>query len=329
VTLASEHRQLAAVATLGRRALSGAGLQELIEEAAADVARILGVEVAGVFELLPGGDEALLRAGVGWRRGRVGRAVVKTAAVAELESALQVPLLAELGVRSVIHVAIGPEPRRFGALAACALDERAFSQRDVHFLRSLANVIGAAVQRDRDNTNLIRHAIEDLVTGLPNRRLFFDRLGQAARRRADAGGFAVIFADVDDFREVNAQVGPQGGDRLLTEVGARLRGALRPADTVARFGGDEFAILCEGIYCDADALTVAARLADALEEPFRLDGETLAVSASIGVAVSAVPNPRPEGALRRANEAMVRAKANGGGCCELYHGDESRTPVSS
>jgi diguanylate cyclase (GGDEF)-like protein/PAS domain S-box-containing protein len=316
--------QQAAVAALGRRALAGAGLQELIEEAAAIVARFLEVEVAGIFELLPGGEEALLRAGVGWRRGRVGRAVVRTAAVAELQTALQVPLLAELGVQSALRVTIGPEPDSFGALVACPRDEREFSEHDIYFMRSLANVIGAAVQRARDNTALIKHAIEDSVTGLPNRRLFFDRLRQAAHRRENAGGFAVYFVDVDDFRDVNSQAGSSGGDQLLAELGARLRRALRPADTVARFGGDEFAILCEGIDSETDALAVAARLADTLDDPFRLDAETLAVTASMGIALSGVPNSRPEAVVHRANEAMFRAKASGGGRCELSY-EESCT----
>ncbi len=158
-------------------------------------------------------------------------------------------------------------------------------------------------------------ALHDPLTSLPNRRLFVDRLEQALRRtrRREEIGLAVLFMDLDGFKVVNDSLGHDTGDRLLVEVAKRLRGCLRPEDTLARFGGDEFTVLIEEVRVLDDAVTVAERITDELREPFTLDGRELYVVASIGVALGNASTKAPEELLREADTSMYRAKDEGSG----------------
>jgi diguanylate cyclase (GGDEF)-like protein len=162
-------------------------------------------------------------------------------------------------------------------------------------------------------------AAHDTLTGLPNRLLLFDRLHQAVARAGRSRALlAVLFCDLDGFKAVNDDHGHEVGDRLLVETAVRLRQSVRPADTVARFGGDEFVVLCEEL-ADADAAQVlAARILRALERPFLVgaDGGPVSVSSSIGIALSAGGHG-PEELLRVADAAMYRAKVGGRGRVEV------------
>ena len=166
----------------------------------------------------------------------------------------------------------------------------------------------------------LRHeALHDPLTGLPNRRLLMERLCAALDRgRRRGGGTALLFLDLDRFKLVNDSLGHPVGDRLLVAVADRLRDSVRPADTVARFGGDEFAVLLDGA-AGADAARRAAEaIQRALAAPVGLDGLEIYTSASIGIAVSGAQADGPEALLRGADVAMYRAKAGGPGRCELY-----------
>ena len=165
---------------------------------------------------------------------------------------------------------------------------------------------------EQANEQLQHDAFHDALTGLPNRALFKDRLGQAIERfnRRLEGGFAVLFLDFDRFKVINDSLGHAAGDALLIALGERLKGCVRPADTVARLGGDEFTILLEDASVEAAART-AERIQNVLKRPFSLSGKQVPITVSIGIVPSAVGYDRPEDVLRDADLAMYRAKALG------------------
>lgn len=166
---------------------------------------------------------------------------------------------------------------------------------------------------------LEHQAFHDALTGLPNRALFADRVGQALRRdRRTTLGAAVIYLDVDNFKGVNDSLGHEAGDDLLCEVGRRLQQSVRAGDTVTRLGGDEFAILIEqSTRPREEAEEVARRVLTALQLPMEAGTQMLAVSASLGMAV-AETGSTSSSLLRDADVAMYRAKASGRGRAVLY-----------
>jgi diguanylate cyclase (GGDEF)-like protein len=152
-------------------------------------------------------------------------------------------------------------------------------------------------------------ALHDELTGLPNRTLLHDRLGQAllaAKRRGE--GVAVLMLDLDRFKEINDTLGHQSGDLVLKEVGRRLEEVLRESDTVARLGGDEFAVLAPGAITTTPGLSLAERITDALEAPIVLGELPLEVEASIGIAAYPAHGDDAETLLRRADVAMYLSK---------------------
>ncbi|MFI5493786.1 putative bifunctional diguanylate cyclase/phosphodiesterase [Actinoplanes sp. NPDC051859] len=162
---------------------------------------------------------------------------------------------------------------------------------------------------------LMYEAYHDKLTGLPSRALFRERLVEAI-----AGGreqVAVLFLDLDGFKEVNDSLGHAAGDGLLVQVAARIRAAVREEDTVARFGGDEFGVIVESITARSDAEAVAARIAVALEEPFEVGARELHVAASIGLACAEDADD-VEQLQRNADLAMYRAKSGGGDRLAAY-----------
>ena len=179
-----------------------------------------------------------------------------------------------------------------------------------------------AIERKRYEARLSYQAQHDPLTDLPNRTLFLEFLELAlarARRREDT--FAVLFLDLDRFKVVNDSLGHDAGDELLVALGRRLRGVVRPSDTVARFGGDEFTVLCDDLpsaNARERACDVAARLLKIIRRPFLLDGEEQFLSASIGIAVAGPETEGPEGLLRDADAAMYRAKERGKDRLELF-----------
>jgi diguanylate cyclase (GGDEF)-like protein/PAS domain S-box-containing protein len=168
--------------------------------------------------------------------------------------------------------------------------------------------------RKQAERRLLHDAFHDSLTGLPNRALFLDRLGVALahlRRRADHA-FAVLFLDLDRFKNVNDSLGHNVGDELLIAVARRLEALLRPGDTVARLGGDEFAILLDDIADSTHATRVAQRINREMAEPFAVHGHEVFVTLSLGIALSSHSRyERPEDVLRDADTAMYRAKAAG------------------
>lgn len=190
-------------------------------------------------------------------------------------------------------------------------------------------VLGVA--RDVTETELARRQLEfmahhDVLTGLPNRALFIDRLQEAlnrAKRRKTQ--LAVLFFDLDRFKHVNDSLGHQSGDRLLQWVARQAREALREVDTVARFGGDEFAVLAEELDSTYGAAIVAQRLLDALNRPYEESDQRIETAASIGISLYPDDGLDPETLLKHADSAMYRAKEGGRGRYEFFSKDMSET----
>jgi diguanylate cyclase (GGDEF)-like protein/PAS domain S-box-containing protein len=179
---------------------------------------------------------------------------------------------------------------------------------------------GQDVTERRAAERLLEHqALHDPLTGLPNRALFLDRLQHAlARARRPGTNLAVYFCDVDDFKDVNDSLGHDAGDELLIALPPRLREGLRVGDTVARFGGDEFVILCEQLASEAEAIRIAERIGESFALPFELDGRPHHLSVSVGVVFARGGEATAAEVLRDADAAMYRAKGGGKGRFELF-----------
>ena len=265
--------RLRAVAGFGERALAGADRTDLTGQA-----------IALLRSLLPiAGAEVRLRDGqVIAPYGRVG----------------------DDGVR----VAVGP------ADALLLAPARRLSEEELSFVRALASTLAAALARLRDEERMRHAAVHDPLTGLANRTLLRDRLEHAlARSERERGVAAVLFVDLDNFKQVNDTHGHAAGDAVLVETARRLHTAVRPGDTVARLGGDEFVAVCEDIDEEA-ALAVARRLQEAIRPPLVAGGVEHRLSASIGIAIG---DSDPDALLADADAAAYRAKAAGRARIEL------------
>lgn len=163
-------------------------------------------------------------------------------------------------------------------------------------------------------------ALHDTLTGLGNRALFYDRLQHALTSVGrSAETIALCFCDLDHFKAVNDDCGHLVGDQVLIAAGRRLERAVRPGDTVVRFGGDEFAVLLEGIDTPDTAVDIAGRIVSNLRQPFEIDGQVIGLSASVGIAV-ADPGTTTEGLLSQADAAMYEAKSAGKNRVATYAG---------
>jgi diguanylate cyclase (GGDEF)-like protein len=164
----------------------------------------------------------------------------------------------------------------------------------------------------RARRELEHRAMHDALTGLPNRELLMDRLSVALARLGRQGtAVGVLFIDLDGFKEVNDAHGHTVGDELLISVAGRLRREVRDGDTVARYGGDEFVVLCEDLVRVEAAQPLARRLADAVAQPVSTGERLLVVQASIGVVVEQNPATSAEALVERADAEMYRVKPRG------------------
>jgi diguanylate cyclase (GGDEF)-like protein/PAS domain S-box-containing protein len=190
---------------------------------------------------------------------------------------------------------------------------------------NLAGMIGVSTdisERKALEAELERRASHDPLTGLPNRHTLVDRLGQAllrTKRGKEGRKVGVLFMDLDGFKTINDSLGHEAGDRLLVTVAERLRKRLRPEDVLARFGGDEFAVLLEEVADASETIRVAQRIAESLREPFTVNDHQVNLSTSVGIALgTAHTKDDPEGMLRNADAAMYKAKEQGLGCYAVF-----------
>jgi len=194
--------------------------------------------------------------------------------------------------------------------------------RDLTEHKNIAGIVYNArdvTERKRAQEELLFNATHDVVTGLPNRALFLDRLQSVVDRlkRHPQMTAAVLFIDIDDFKFVNDCYGHATGDLLIKEMGNRLRACMRSDGTIARMGGDEFTILVEDVTDPSDAIRVAERIQSSLARPFLLGEHEIFKSASIGIALAS-PDTPAEAVLQNADIAMYRAKSQGKACSELF-----------
>jgi diguanylate cyclase (GGDEF)-like protein/PAS domain S-box-containing protein len=269
----TEEARIRAVAAIGERALEGADATNLAREA---------------VELLPTRLPVL---GVEVRQGD-GSA------------------LARVGTSSAANVRV---PLGGGDELLVAA-ERELNLEEMNLVRAVANTLGTALTHLRDEERMRHEALHDPLTGLPNRTLLRDRLDRAlARSLRDGGATGVLYVDLDNFKQVNDANGHAAGDAVLVELGRRLQGAIRPTDTVARIGGDEFVLVCEQVD-EQSALALGHRLGQAIEQPLLLGELDHRLTASIGLAIGRSDR---EGLLRRADAALYGAKARGPGSIEV------------
>jgi diguanylate cyclase (GGDEF)-like protein/PAS domain S-box-containing protein len=330
-------RQQAAVAALGRYALEEQDLESVMDRVAETVAATLDIELSEVLEITPRGSALRLLAGVGWPDGQVRRALIPsgpgsqagytllqqvavvTTDIANEDRFAFSSALLDAGARAGITVGIAARDGVWGVLGAHARAPRRFAPDEAEFLRAVANVMSSAVDRNRVDEEFRHRAMHDPLTGLPNRALALDRLeGALARRRRDGRAVAVLLADLDQFKLVNDSMGHQAGDDLLVALAPRLHDAVRPSDTVARLGGDEFLVVCEQLEGAHEAIRVAERVAQAINQPIVLAAGEHFITASIGIAVADTADAHPADLLRDADAAMYRAKERGRGRYELF-----------
>jgi diguanylate cyclase (GGDEF)-like protein len=225
--------------------------------------------------------------------------------------------LADNGLRSAMGAPVHLEGRSNGSLVVGSYrDGRVYSEAEREILVAFAEHASLALNDARTvqamNTALdvaTHQAMHDDLTGLPNRACFYDRTDQALRQAArDGASTAVLLFDLDRFKEINDTLGHKYGDRILCEIGPRIRQGLRDADTLARLGGDEFCVLLPRVEGLGTALQVAERVISLLEEPFDIDGTTLAVDASCGIAIAPDDGDSADLLLQRSDVAMYVAK---------------------
>jgi diguanylate cyclase (GGDEF)-like protein/PAS domain S-box-containing protein len=243
------------------------------------------------------------------------------------------PRFDEAGIQAcwVMRIANPGTGEMLGDIGVYLPESRLPTEEERLLLERATSLAAVAIERREFESALEHQALHDELTGLPNRTLLLDRIDQAlARNRRLGHRLAVLFLDLDGFKLINDSLGHAAGDQLLRQVATRFAQAVRDGDTVGRFGGDEFLVLCEEIDDEAGAVAVADRLAQALELPLQVADSEAFVRASIGVALAESDDgsTTAESLVRNADVAMYRAKAQGRDRTALFEEDLHRQVVA-
>jgi diguanylate cyclase (GGDEF)-like protein len=224
------------------------------------------------------------------------------------------------GLEAVMSAPVEEDGRVIGTLTVATHRRgRTYSLTEQQMLVTFAVHASVALTNARIADSMTHLAFHDALTGLPNRALFVDRVTQAlARSGRKTQITAVLFADLDNFKAINDTLGHAAGDEILMVIAARLRESLRPSDSAARFGGDEFAVLLEDIGSEGRVMNACERIMVSLVAPVDIRGTTIDLGASIGVALSGDARCDADSLLRDADVAMYAAKAAGKGTYRLY-----------
>jgi len=215
----------------------------------------------------------------------------------------------ETGVEAILAAPLDHEGESYGVVAAFFRHPRAFDREAAPLAEALAGQAAQTLVTLRLQKRLAHAAMHDETTGLPNRRLLEERMREQVV--GERHGRAVIFLDLDGFKAVNDVYGHPVGDEVLREVGRRLQAVVREGDIVARYGGDEFVVVC-GIAGSGDASDIAERLRESVRRPYDFLPEGVVVGASVGVALAPVDGGALDGLIRAADQAMYVAKSGGG-----------------
>lgn len=223
-------------------------------------------------------------------------------------------MMVNSGAKRILVLPIYWHDKVNGMLAIGLKESREFNAEQVRRARELGNRIGVALAAHARDEELKYRAYHDNLTGLPNRALLLERLNQEmAHSRRSGKQLAVLFMDLDRFKNVNDSMGHDSGDQLLCQVSERLVSCTREGDTVARLGGDEFVVLLPGLGNPQQAARLANETMSLLKEPFMIDGSESYIGVSIGVAIFPDDGSLAPELLKKADLAMYRAKATGRG----------------
>jgi diguanylate cyclase (GGDEF)-like protein len=319
----SPHRLLEVINTQTEIARLGIDLGTVMAVVAERSQKLTGADGA-VIELAEG-DDMVYRASSGIAQNQLGLRLKRSGSISGLCVAAGKPLRCEdsetdprvdreacrrVGLRSLIVTPLMHGETVVGALKVLSRNAGAFGDEDAYVLDLLSGMVAAAMfhAAQQETNELVYRATHDPLTGLANRALFFDRLrDQIERARREERRFAVLNLDMDGLKPINDRFGHKAGDAALLAVAGRVKSESRRSDTVARMGGDEFAILL-GTGQPADVQSLSQRLEEAIEAPFEYEENPLILGASIGHAVFPDDGTEPDRLLDCADQAMYRVK---------------------
>jgi diguanylate cyclase (GGDEF)-like protein len=299
------------------------GVMALVAERAQ---RITGA--TGAVVEIAEGDDMVYKAASGVAAGQLGLRLKRTSSLSglcvQLASTLQCDdsevdprvdrdACRRVGVRSMIVVPLIHDGHAIGALKVISPQPGAFGTKDIRTLTLMSGLIAAALYHGATYgaDELFRQATTDTLTGLANRSLFFDRLRQCvAHARREKNRLGVVMIDMDGLKPINDRFGHRAGDAAIAEIGRRIVAGARKSDTAARIGGDEFAVLLFTVVSPEAALLAARRIGDRCNQPFDLEGQSLALGASVGVAVYPDDGESTAVLVERADQAMYAEKRN-------------------